>query len=139
MKELIVFLKSPLPKTIFVLYFIFNIFTVCNVSTASLSEVQVCSTLNEDSECKSDYNVFQSSVSVLYCSARLKSAPKNTKVTFTWKYEDEVIGKADVETGSAIVYSDYKPRGFMKPGKYSVTAKINTDNADPVTKEFKVE
>jgi hypothetical protein len=136
MKEVINHLKSPLVKSLLVLVFIFNIFTICSVSTAHLSDVRVCSSINSDSECESDASSFPSSVATLYCSAKLKNAPEKTKVIFTWKFEDEVIGKADVESGSAVVYSYYKSPGFMKPGNYSVTVKIDTDNAEPVTKKF---
>ena len=76
---------------------------------------------------------------VIYCSAQLKNAPSGTKVTFTWKHNDESIASADVETSSAVVNSTLKTNGSLEPGKYSVTVKLNTDNATPVTKEFTIE
>ena len=76
---------------------------------------------------------------MIYCSAQMKNAPADTKVTFTWKHGEEVIGTANATTGSGIVYSNFSPTGEVKPGKYSVTVKIETDNADPVTKNFTIE
>ncbi len=135
-----VLVKSSTFKFFIAVFVAANIFTVCSVSTASLSDVRLCAGVNSSSECDADKSTFPEDVSVIYCSAKVKNAPSNTKVTFTWKYESESLGSADVETSSGIVYSTYKSPGrTLKPGKYSVTAKINTDNSDPVTKNFTVE
>ena len=69
----------------------------------------------------------------------MKNAPSDTKVTFTWKFNGEQIAVADVSTGSAVVKSTLTTGGSLSPGNYSVTLKINSDNSEPVTKEFKVE
>ncbi len=139
MKEIFNFLKLPLVKSFLVLVFIFNIFTMCSVSTAKLSDVQLCSSLNSSSTCDADKTTFPSSVDVIYCSAMLKNAPKDTKVTFTWKHGDESLGSADVTSGDASVYSNFNTKGSLAPGKYSVTIKVNADNVDPITKEFTIE
>lgn len=139
MKQFFGLLKTPAIKSALVLVFIFNIFTICSVSTAKLDDVMVCASVNGSSECDGNKTQFSSSVPVIYCSAKLKNAPDNTNVIFTWKHGDEVIGKAQVKTGSAVVYSNYNSPGTMEPGKYSVTVKIDTDNSDPVTKDFTIE
>jgi hypothetical protein len=139
MKEIINFLKLPLVKSFLVLVFIFNIFTICSVSTAKLTEVKLCSSLSSDKSCDVDKSSFPESVDVIYCSAFLKNAPKDTKVTFTWKHGDELLGSADVTSGDAVLYSNYTTKGSLAPGKYSVTLKVNADNVDPVTKEFTIE
>lgn len=110
----------------------------CNVSTANLSDVKLCTSLN-GSECSNDVSSFTSDVQAIYCSASLNNAPSGTKVVFEWKHEGESIGKAELEGSTGVVNSSFKPSAELPAGKYSVTVKINTDNATPITKDFKVE
>lgn len=118
---------------------VFTIFQSCNVSTANLSDVRVCSSLTGDGDCSADTPAFPGTAPVIYCSAKLKNAPSGTKVTFSWKHGSEDMGTAAVETGSGNVNSSFKPNAPLEPGKYSVTVKIQTDNATPITKEFTIE
>lgn len=111
----------------------------CNVSTASLSDVMVCSGKNSKGVCDADASAFLVNTPVIYCSATLKNAPEGTKVTFEWKHDGQTLGKADVETSSGTVSSNFTTNGTVEPGKYSVTVKINTDNSTPFTKEFSLE
>jgi len=110
----------------------------CNVSTANLSDVKLCVSVNSSGECDGDNSTFSGTTPVIYCSAQMKNAPSGTKVMFEWKHGSESLGKADVETSSGIVNSTFKPTAALEPGKYSVTVKIETDNAKPVTKEFTI-
>lgn len=139
MKKIQILFKSATFKFFLAVFVAANIFTICSVSTASLSDVKLCASVNSSNECDGDKSSYPEDASVIYCTAKVKNAPSNTKVTFTWKYESESLGSADVETGSGVVYSNYKSPGTLKPGKYSVTVKINTDNSEPVTKNFSVE
>ncbi len=111
----------------------------CNVSTANLSDVKLCTQKNSSGVCDADASTFHATDAVIYCSANLKNAPSGTKVTFEWKHGSESMGKADVETSSGTVSSNFTTNSAVEPGKYSVTVKINTDNATPVTKEFTIE
>lgn len=110
----------------------------CNVSTANLTQVKVCSSLN-GSECSNDVSTFSADVPAIYCSASLNNAPSDTKVTFEWKHEGESMGKAEVSAGSGFVNSTFTPTTMLVPGKYSVSVKLATDNSTPITKEFRVE
>jgi hypothetical protein len=139
MKKITNLSKSLLVILVLFLVCIFNMYPSCNVSTASLSDVKVCGAIGSDGDCTSGVSSMPASAPVIYCSAQLKNAPSGTKVTFTWKRAGESIASADVETSSAVVYSNLTTNGALTPGKYSVTVKINTDNAEPVTKEFTVE
>ena len=139
MKKLRVFFNSSTFRFFLAVFVAANIFTVCSVSTANLSDVRLCANVNSSSECDGDKSSFAADAPVIYCSAQVKNAPSNTKVNFSWKFESESLGSADVETSSGVVYSTYKSGGTLKPGKYSVTVKINTDNSEPVTKNFTVE
>jgi hypothetical protein len=115
-----------------------SIFPSCNVSTANLSDIKLCSSLN-GSDCNGDASSFHGDVPAIYCSANLKNAPSKTKVIFEWKHEGESLGKAEVESESGVLNSTFRPNSALEPGKYSVTVKIATDNAAPVSKEFTVE
>ncbi len=112
--------------------------TSCNVSTANLSDVKLCSSLSGNT-CGEDVTKFGSDVSAIHCTANLNNAPAKTKVMFNWKKDGEGIGNAEVEAESGYVSSTFTPSEPMPPGKYSVTVKIETDNSKPVTKEFVVE
>ena len=111
----------------------------CNVSTANLSDVKLCTEKNSSNVCSDDASTFPASTPVIYCSANLNNAPSDTKVTFEWKHGSESLGKADVVTSSGTVVSNFSTGGAVEPGKYSVTLKINTDNSKPITREFTIE
>lgn len=115
------------------------ILPACNVSTANLQDVKLCTEKSSSGVCDSDASTFPASTPVIYCSANLKNAPSGTKVTFEWKHSGQSMGKADVETSSGTVSSNFTTNGAVEPGSYSVTVKINTDNATSITKEFTIE
>jgi len=117
--------------------FLTVVLSSCNVSTANLTDVKVCTSLN-GSECSGDASSFSADVQAIYCSASLNNAPSNTKVTFEWKHEGESMGKAELEAPSGFVNSTFKPTTELVPGKYSVTVKLETDNSKPITKEFTI-
>ncbi|MFA7359834.1 MAG: hypothetical protein WC139_02240 [Candidatus Kapaibacterium sp.] len=115
-----------------------GVLSSCNVSTANLTEVKVCSSLN-GSECSNDVSSFPGDVPAIYCSASLNNAPADTNVTFEWKQEGVSIGKVELNAESGFVNSTFKPTSTLEPGKYSVSVKLATDNATPITKEFTIE
>ncbi len=110
----------------------------CNVSTANLSDVKLCSE-KTDGGCSSDASAFPVSTAALYCSAVLKNAPSGTKVTFEWKHDGKELGHADVESTGGVVYGNMNINGVLEPGNYSVTVKLNSDNSTPITKQFTLE
>lgn len=135
-------MKKNTVSAIIMLVLVFGVSAVipaCNVSTANLSDVKLCTEKNSSGVCDSDASTFPASTPVIYCSANLKNAPSGTKVTFEWKHSGQSLGKADVETSSGTVSSNFTTNGAVEPGSYSVTVKINTDNATPITKEFTIE
>jgi len=110
----------------------------CNVSTANLSDVKLCSE-KSDGGCSSDAATFPVSTATLYCSAVLKNAPSGTKVTFVWKHDGTDLGTADVEATGGNVIGNMSINGALEPGSYSVTVKLNSDNSTPITKQFTLE
>jgi len=128
--------KLYLALSVFIIVCFTSVFPSC--STANLSDVKICSSLTS-SECNSDVSSLPGDVPVIYCSAILKNAPSNTKVTFEWKHDGESMGKAEVETESGVVKSTLRPNSTLEPGNYSVTLKIDADNVAPISKEFTIE
>ncbi|HMT11507.1 MAG TPA: hypothetical protein PKA39_07780 [Ignavibacteria bacterium] len=110
----------------------------CNVSTANLSDVKLC-TEKSDGGCSSDASAFPVSTPALYCSAVLKNAPSGTKVSFVWKHDGKELGQADVESTGGSVIGNMNINGALEPGSYSVTVKLNSDNSTPITKNFTLE
>lgn len=133
--------KLNVPKLILAVILFTSVyyFQACNVSTANLSDVRICTSLNSDGECNADTPTLPGTSSVIYASAKLKNAPSGTKVTFMWKKGSEDMGTANVETGSGTVNSTFKPNGPLEPGKYTVTVKLESTNSTPITKEFTIE
>lgn len=115
-----------------------SIFPSCSVSTASLSDVKLCSSVSGN-DCSGDASSFHADVAAIYCTANVKNAPSKSKVTFEWKHEGTAMGKAEVETDGGSVKSTFTPSGTLEAGKYSVTVKLGTDNATPITKEFTID
>ena len=132
--------SSVISTVLLVLTVIFfaELITSCNVSTANLSDVKLCSSLSGNT-CSEDVMKFGSDVSAIHCTANLNNAPPKTKVLFNWKKDGEGIGNAEVEAESGYVRSTFTPSEPIPPGKYSVTVKLETDNSKPVIKEFVVE
>ena len=52
MKSFSSVIHNPLLKAIFVIVFGFAIFAVCNVSTAKITDVTLCSSINGSGECE---------------------------------------------------------------------------------------
>jgi hypothetical protein len=115
-----------------------SIFPSCSVSTAKLTDVKVCSSLNNN-VCESDVPSFAADVSAIHCTANLNNAPSKTKVTFEWKHEGVSIGKTEVEAESGYVSSTFTPGGTLEAGKFSVTVNLGIDNSTPITKEFTID
>ena len=136
MKNVISISKLFLAMSVLGIVCFSSIFPSC--STASLSDVKLC-TSPTGNDCGSDASTFHSDVPVIYCTAILKSAPSDTKVTFEWKHDGTSMGKAEVSSGSGSVQSTMKPPAPLEPGKYSVTVKIEVDNSKPITKDFTIE
>lgn len=131
-------IKHPMLRAFVVIAFCSGIFTMCSVSTAKLTDIAVC-VPSGTNVCDGDHSTIPTDAPKILCSANLKNAPSDTKVTFTWKFNGEQIANADVNSGSGVVSSTLTPGGAIAPGNYSVTLKINADNSEPITKEFKVE
>lgn len=118
----------------------------CNVSTAKVSEVKVCTSLTGNL-CNQDFPVISSSANEIYASCLLKYAVADTKVKFSWVYYgdtkfeiDHVVLDTGDKAGTLELHSSLsRPRKGWPKGVYEVVIQVQTDNAKPVVKQFTIE
>lgn len=97
-----------------------------------------------DGECTEDQTEFARDTEELFVTIELKNAPEEgTEITFTWRYLDEDIDSISFEPGlnTGIIFSNLPMPSFnggWPAGTYQVTISLNSDNSDPIIKEFTV-
>lgn len=131
-------------KKISMLFAMILMVASCSVSTANITDVKMCLSLQDDL-CQDDVAVFENTVPEIYVSAILNNAPEGTKVFFTWNYlEDGTLEIASVDvvteetTSNLHSYLTIPDNGWPQ-GKYEVVIKVDADNVDPIHKEFSVQ
>lgn len=117
----------------------------CEVSTANLKDVKVCSDPDSDNQCQSDESSFDADTGEIFVSGSLENAPDDTHLEITWNYlgengdEKEEIDTVSLTGGSANFHSNLKPPSDGWPGgDYEVVLDLGTDNSEPVVKKFTV-
>jgi len=118
----------------------------CNVSTANLSDVKVCESV-QDNQCASDNPVFDVTTPEIYCSVVVNNAPAGTPVTFSWFYQGDsrmaidavTINTPDGGTTFNMQSSLNIPNNGWPTGIYEVEIALGTDNAKPIVKSFVIE
>ncbi|MDF1551168.1 MAG: hypothetical protein P1P88_25330 [Bacteroidales bacterium] len=126
---------------ILVMFYLSN----CNVSTANISDVKMCETI-DGNQCNTDNSVFTHESPAFYCTCVVNNAPDGTKLTFSWYYlgdEKTLIDAVSVEVpGGSSTYTMQSnlsaPDAGWPAGKYEVVLDLGTDNSQPVTKSFEV-
>lgn len=118
----------------------------CEVSTANLQDVQVCSDPNSDNMCESDESSFDANTEEIFVTGNLENAPDDTDLEITWTYlgeegdDPEEIDSVSLSGSSATFYSNLEaPSSGWPAGEYEIVLDLGTDNSDPVTKTFTVE
>ena len=119
----------------------------CNVSTAGLSNVKLCEKLDGDA-CSSDMSTLSKEASTFFVTANLDNAPAGTKIKIDWRYLSGELGNQPQDIDSASFTSEEdsnvitgsleRATATWPKGEYEVVLKIQTDNADPVSKTFSV-
>ncbi len=115
------------------------------VTTANISDVKMCTNFN-GSLCNDDVPVFNTSEGSLYASCKLKNAPENTQVTFTWKYlegqalviDQVTLNSADKGINLDLHTSLSRPNNGWPQGKYAVEIAIGNNDTDPEVKHFEI-
>ena len=113
-----------------------------NVSTANLSDLRLCSEIGDASFCETGMTSFSPGAPQFVATSKLGNAPSGTKVSFHWYYlgdEKILIDSVVYEGESGYVRSWLsKPQQGWPEGTYEIVAKIQTDNAEPLSKQFEV-
>ncbi len=119
----------------------------CNFefTTANVKDIKICESLS-GSLCNSDNSVLSTNIPEIYISCKLKNAPDNTKVTFTWKYLeepqvviDEVTLNSENKGTSLNLHSSLsRPNNGWPTGKYAVEISIGEDDKSPKVKNFEI-
>lgn len=118
----------------------------CNVSTAKVSELKVCTSLS-GKLCSQDLPVLSSAADEIYASCLLKYAVADTKVQFSWLYYgdtkfeiDHVVLNTGDNAGNLELHSSLsRPVKGWPKGVYEVVVQVQTDNAKPVVKQFTID
>jgi hypothetical protein len=117
-----------------------------NVSTAKVTDVKICTAL-ADGLCDNDNPVLSTAAMDIFASCILKHSVAETRVKFTWFYYGETkieIDNVELNTGDKIgnlnLHSSLsRPNNGWPIGVYEVVIEVQTDNADPVVKQFSIE
>jgi hypothetical protein len=116
-----------------------------NISTAKITDVKICDGLIGNL-CEQDNSELPSSVSTIFSSCLLKNATPETKVKFTWiyygdtKFEIDAVmldtedKSGDVELNSSLS----RPNNGWPNGVYEVVIQVQTDNSEPLVKQFNI-
>jgi hypothetical protein len=123
--------------------------TACsfNISTAALENVKMCGEVADNQPCASDITKFEKTAPKLFVTADLKFAPEGSKVKIDWKYLGGEAGKAtdidsvtlETKSNTTLVTSSLTATNAGWPsGNYEVVLSLNTDNSQPIRKQFSI-
>lgn len=137
---------KKLKTLVFCIFFNTILFFSCefNVSTANLSDLKVCSGVNEKKLCNQDQPVLDGSIKELYATAILNNAPSDTRVDIIFNYTEGGLVRLDSQAVTAqgnlpVYYKVPTPANGWRKGKYEFIFKLNTDNSKPLRKEFVID
>lgn len=137
-------------KYIFIIILIVIAFLIynggCEFSTAKVSDAKVCTIMNSDL-CDQDNIVLTGNPAEIYASCKLKNAPADTKIKFTWYYFGQtkteitnvILDSADKGTELNLHSSLSRPTNGWPTGKYEVEIQIMVDSTDPLIKSFEIQ
>lgn len=114
-------------------------------STANISDIKVCTSMSGNL-CGNDNSTLSTSTQNIFVSCKLKNAPADTKVKFTWKYveaepltiDEVVLNSEDRGTNLDLHSSLSRPYNGWPKGKYAVEIRIGENDDSPETKKFEI-
>jgi len=114
-------------------------------STANISDVRVCTSMSGNL-CGNDNSTLSISTQNIFVSCKLKNAPPDTKVKFTWKYvegeplviDEVVLNSEDRGTNLDLHSSLSRPYNGWPKGKYAVEIRIGGNDDTPEVKNFQI-
>lgn len=118
----------------------------CEVSTARLTDPKICTSLAGDL-CQEDIPKISSQAGELVASCKLKNAPPETKVKFTWMYygdtkitiDDVTLDSGNEGTTMNLNSTLSRPYNGWPKGVYEVEMRILIDDKKPLIKQFTIE
>jgi hypothetical protein len=129
-------------KSIFLIGLLASLFACeMSVTTARLSNLQLCSELTEKGACVQDVNEFEMQPDTIYVTGSLSNAPKGTEIRYYWYQilDDEVFLLDSVSyksQNSAEIVRSFITTANLALGKYRVAAKIIADNREQWVRDF---
>ncbi len=125
---------------------VFFVLERCSFSTANLVEPKVCTSLSEDL-CSQDNPIISADANQLFASCKIKNAPPETKVKYTWLYYGETKIKIDEITFDTedkgtnlnLHSSLSRPYNGWPKGVYEVEMQILEGDKKPIVKQFTIE
>lgn len=129
-----------------ILTLLFISFQSCefNVSTANISDVQICTEISDDA-CTDNNKTFPLNANEIYTTAKLNNAPEGTKLTISWQYDNsgqwfeiDKVNLVYTNGKDKISSSLSSPTNGWPKGKYRVVYTLESDNSEPITKEFSI-
>jgi len=121
---------------------VFLMASSCEVTTANLTDVAMCSETQEF-KCAEETDTFATTTPIIYCTAVLNNAVEGTQVTASWYYLEEgetFIDAAAIEASDPTMdleFSLSKPTNDWPVGNYRVDLQVGSEA--PVSTEFEVQ
>lgn len=114
----------------------------CAISTANISDVRICESLEGD-ECAEDMQRISASTEVIYLSAQLHDAVEGTEITYTVRQVssgEEASDSWTTDKGGSGPFSLSwnRPADGWVTGEYEMVLSLGTDNSDPIIKTFEI-
>jgi hypothetical protein len=113
------------------------------ITTARLSNVNVCSSYDGKHGCLEDYTLFSSLPDTIFVSSKLSNAPKNTEIRFHWYQlvdgEEILIDSLRYfnSHNTELIHAHFTTEG--KPlGNYLIRARVVADNQKPIEKTYEL-
>jgi len=126
--------------------FLISFLNACNFSTANISDIKVCSSIN-DNQCTTDKAIFNTNTPEIFVSCHLNNPPQNTQVEFAWFYLgdkripiDSVVLSSGENIGKLNLNSSLsKPNNGWPTGDYEIVITLLETEKEPLTKQFEVQ
>lgn len=119
--------------------------TACSfsASTANIQDAIMTNTIDSEGKPGEEVVSFPADAAMLYVSAKLRNAPDNTQVKFSWTYVtgNQLIDEITVDSGNIsdrYIYSNLEPTALLPEGDYMVQIYIDERKEPDATVKFVV-
>lgn len=117
-------------------------FSSCQLFTASLSDLQIGTEIDDETkEVIDPAEVISKTTPTIYASVYMKNAPAGTKLRATWELEGKAISEPIELEGEGSRYAAFtlkKPAEGFRSGEYQIQVEI-IDTDEELSKSFVIE